>query len=189
MSSEVFWWEPHHDNRTIGEQFRTITTEYESGVEQRRNRWHRGRMGMHYSFNRFVDQDFDSVLQFYQARKGSYDDFYLPLWDYTSYLTQAAAGSTVYIANKTQFSVTGGVRGNAIFFREQGALEPDNEVATILSFGGGNAVNLNSSLTYSYASGADVFVAVKARFVEDVMEKAYYSKTLYKLDLDFIEVK
>ena len=34
-----------------------------------------------------------------------------------------------------------------------------------------------------------VFIAVKARFVEDVMEKAYFAKTLYKLDLDFLEVK
>ncbi|MHA1385849.1 MAG: hypothetical protein ACTSR3_19020 [Candidatus Helarchaeota archaeon] len=189
MSTDVFYWEPFPDNKHIYPQFATLITEYENGVEQRRNLWAKDKLLCEYSYNREEYQNYDKVLIFFENRQGMYDDFYLPVWRRISYLTTPASGASIIVSDTDQFSVTGGVRGNDIFIQQSHDIEK-YDVISIDSLGAtAGLVYLDSSLTYTYPSQTFVYVAMKARFAEDVFSADYFSKAAFELNLRFVEVK
>ena len=188
MSNEVFYFEPFHDNRIIDENYKILTTTFENDVEQRRAKTSRSRLRMTYSFDRILHDNVDDVWDFYKDRKGPYDSFFVPVWEYVSYLTQTANGSAIYVDDRSLFSPTAGVRGNYIFMRK--IEDPVKfDVMKIDSFGAtAGMLYLSGNVTYNYAINTDVFVTSKARFLTEIYSKKYLSKIINHVDLDFIEV-
>jgi len=72
---EVFRWIPQYP---INEQvvFRTLISQTEHGLEQRRSKWLRPRRRFGIRFNALPKQDFDAIWDFFIARRGSYEPFY-----------------------------------------------------------------------------------------------------------------
>lgn len=190
MSSEVLWWEPFSDNRKIGKTFKTLRTEYEDGVEQRRAKWPSSKLILEYSFQRSEDGAVDGIVQFFEDRQGAYEDFYSPIWEWISTMSAAASGqSYITVSDRSIFSPTAGVRGNAVFLSEPSFPNVKHEVKTIDSFGAtAGLMYLDSAISYTYSEGIPTFLAVKVRMFEDSLEQAFFSKYSQDLTLRMIEV-
>jgi phage-related protein len=189
MSSEVFWWEPLPDNRIVSAAFSTIITAFESGYEQRRPKWYKDKMSFRFEFERGETNALDDIYKFFIARKGAYDNFYLPTWMRETHLEATANSSKVYVSSREAFTVTSGIRGNAIFFHK--LYDPNKyDVETIDSFGAtATVINLDSSPTYTYLKNTPLSVAVKVRFAEDNRDLQYYSRDMFRMSIGFIEDK
>lgn len=189
MSSEIFYWEPLHDNREINPKWNTIVTQYESGIEQRRAKWKYSQFEFRFRFNRDVD-GIDDMYGFFNDRQGSYDNFWLPSWMYETVTVSAPSGASyLEVGDYSPFSVTSGIRENAVFLHR--STDPTiNEVATISSKGAtAGLLYLDGNLSHRYKPGTSVFVAVKVRFGEDNYPMAFFSKYLHDLELSFVEDK
>jgi len=205
MSSEIFKWMPHSlsDNkRDIS--FNTVKTEYENGMIQRRNRFGRetGLWSFTYIMGLYAPHEGrklrDEILSFFRARKGSYDNFYLPSWELETEVVDVSSGKIIWVKENPAnlgFSATSGDYGNFIYicdhyYRGNEGKANTNEVGKIKSMVAGSGkfkITLVSSLINSYSVGAKVMKAAKVFFNNDSLERAFMNPHAYTVTIEFME--
>jgi len=185
---EVFYWEPFRDNVVLEESYNTLVVSFENQVEQRRPKTSRSRLGISYAFDRDVDEGVDDILDFFREKQGAYESFFVPIWEEVAVLTQTANSTAIYVSNREAFSVTAGIRGNYVFIRKTN--DPTKyDVDRITGFGATTGMMyLSGGVTYNYVKGTPVYVAVKARFAENLFTLNFFSKRLRRIELRFLEV-
>ena len=94
--TEIFTWEPHQlETPKASVSFSTLVSTMETGTTQRRSSWARQinsftwKMDMALIDPSTLYKIQDEILEFFIARKGMYDGFYLPSWKYEARLATA----------------------------------------------------------------------------------------------------
>jgi hypothetical protein len=199
MSDEIFKWMPQLLDYQESNTFRTLVSTFENGMEQRRSvytkpigRWVFRYEMVHLSKTGFI-KVLDSIALFHVARKGSYDNFWIPSWRLESTLFQTSSGVTIVLnqdALQCGFVATPYSQGNFIYITDNYTLHTEDnfngEVKRLTEING-NTITLDSALTNTYQAGAYVMKAFKVRFEEDSFEKSYLNPYAYQSDVAFKE--
>src|SRR3989304_7990778 len=79
---ELFNWPPQfHEEWKNQEQWKTVVSIFENHVPQRRSQWSRQYGKWNFIFSKEVSTNYaDSIMDFFNARKGRFESFYLPSW-------------------------------------------------------------------------------------------------------------
>jgi hypothetical protein len=194
--AELFKWPPQfHEEWTNTEEWKTVVSRFENHVTQRRSKWSRryGRWRMSFS-KEVATNSADAILDFFNARYGSAQYFYLPSWkgefrllnNYTAGGASLTLESTSTIA--TRLTSTVGQRGNFVHISSD-----DHEGSTGDVF---QITNINSNVlavtrvagsNSSYTAGTLVNLAYEVYFDSDNLTEDNIVTTLYKIGVDFTE--
>jgi hypothetical protein len=126
--------------------------------------------------------------------KGSYDNFFLPSWEYEAKVS-SVSGKTVNVTlatalggtlSKVGFTATRGQQGNFVFIT--------NRFGSVCEVGQIDTVSSNSMvLTYnvvnpsSYNSRSYVMKAYRVRFAMDELERDWKTPHAWEKELEFVE--
>jgi len=164
MSTPIFTITPREITRERIYAFDTLVTTLESGKEQRRSRRTFTRTRINFIF----DPDAlgaDEFYDFFIARKGRYEAFYLPSFQReTTVRTNYTSGYELQIISNACFSGITNENGHLIHLKNAAGEE---EIGIINYLSGNDIIMLQSPLTYDYVIGDYVQIAWKARFESD----------------------
>ncbi len=199
MSEEIFYWQPHLLEYEGSESFSTIKTQFENGNEQRRARRSRAIGAWNFTFkmgtmqNQLAKHLKDQIRAFFSARKGSYDNFWLPSWEIECKIISQASSNTLSLnidALDGDFSDTIGDPGNHIYICSNYAIGLNtgvtHEIKRIQSISG-TTLTLADSLTNTYAAGCVVMKASKVVFTEDVLSRSFNNPYAWEAAISFTE--
>lgn len=188
--SSVWVWRP--SNAVVGETFRTLVTEFETGAEQRRNKWDSSRMGMRMTFERAtltIDEVAD-MWRFYRSKRGMYEPFLVPTYAEITRLTSgylASVGSTTLVMGQTRDFCTDLRSHFPRFYVENNAGDYDFfHVASVI---GGTTVIVSALGVNSYPAESVVYPVIRARFAEDLYGVDHLAALLTSVGVAFTEVR
>ena len=199
MSNAIFRWAPQLVDYQEAHEFRTLKSEFENASEQRRYLWDRPRGSWTFRYEmlrlsrtQFV-QVLDEIYNFFVARKGMYDNFWLPSWQLETELASNVNGTTVTLTTSPAdcgFSAISYAHGNFIYITNRYSLHTEDTVTDVIrkvsSINEGNKqLVLGSSVTFS--AGAKAMKAYKVRFASDTFERTYLNPYAYTADIQFVE--
>ena len=206
MSNEIFNWMPHLLDYDREHEFKTTITEYETGAEQRSYKRSREigfwKMNFIAALIRGSDRKRleDSILEFFRARKGAYDNFWLPSWELELSSTGSANDNELWFTSDPSllgFSATDGEPGNYLyvcnrylktFDLDVSITDEVKQVSSITQFNANNwYITLAENLTNSYSNGAKVQKAFKVRFVQDKLARGFEIPYVWKNPIEFKE--
>ena len=190
-------------------EYSTLISKFDNGMEQRRVRFPRavGSWKFNFDVSSFSPEQRkkieDEIQTFHDARQGSYDNFYLPSWEF-EYSLAAPTGATTIPFGTTSpaslgFSSVDGGHGSLVFLCDAWYLKPGmttkQTIAKITpdsSFG--SSPNYSISVEWisgdailGYVAGAHVQKAFKVRFVDDRLVKAHVMPYIWKSPIEFVE--
>lgn len=188
MSQSIFSYAPTKIRETRP-QYNVLVSPFDKMAEQRRLFAHRGIMSWEFIYeNALITKAMrNSIQDFYEARFGSYDVFFLPSFKWDSKLSaQATAGTdTITVEDGTRFSKTTGDKNNRIVL-----IHPtdSSKIETkLISNISSNTLTLSSVIDYTYPISSEIDVCYVARFdTELVFQHDSYFAT--GTTLKFIEV-
>jgi hypothetical protein len=168
---------------TISQVWGTIITPFDSGAEQRRSKLDFPKFNVEMSFDPLSKSEVQLLWAFYQARKGSYEAFYL----YTIPTTEDWVGMYVGVGDgATQIFDLPGKSTSAHAIYVDNVLQSSGY--SILT-GGGEASADRVSFTAAPAEGDVIscdftgYMRIHCRFSEDSMSKEMFSYVLYKTSM------
>jgi len=200
MSEAVFKWQPHLATAISSVKYDTLISNFENGMTQRRSRFNReiGVWKFIYKMSLMSHSDMirvqDEILEFFKARKGSYDNFYIPSWEYeskyaskdvTNKIVTVTTDSTVNgVMTKLGFSATVGAQGNfACLCSRFGTSVEVGQVDTL----GTNTITFKSSLSGTFDTSYLVMKAFKVYFEADDFERNWNTPFAWDKEITFIE--
>ena len=211
MSTEIFKWMPHLAEFSFSNQFNVLRSVYENGMTQRRILFPReiGRWSFNFESSLFslVQRAWivNEIRAFFKARKGGYDNFYLPSWKfegrlqtvYDSPTTTFALGtyenpSKPQDAENAEFSAVTGQQGNLLYICSAFQLahvpstSAKHEVRRITNISG-NVITIDSPFSQLYPKGAVVQKAYKVFFSNNVLEESNTTPYVWKTPIEFTE--
>jgi len=204
VSTEVFFWQPSLVDFSHSVAFNVLHSKFENGIDQRRLA--SGREIGSWKFNYKIalyniataKQVKDQIWAFFKARKGSYDNFYLPSWQTEAKLaSNYTSGSNLVIdvnpATDLEFSQTLGDQGNFLYICENMAVTHPistglkHEVRRITNISGAT-ITIASALSYTYTTHAKVMKAYRVNFASDTMPRSFSGAPfIYDTPLEFVE--
>ena len=167
--SSVWIWRP--SNAVVGEQFRTLVSEFESGAEQRRNKWDTSRISLRMTFERAtltIDEVAD-MWRFYRHKRGMYDTFLVPTYAEITRLTNgyaAGVNSLTMVMGQTRDFTTDSRSFFSRFYLENNKGEFD--FFTVANVDNGTTVTVSAQGVNSYYPEDVVYGVIRARFAEDL---------------------
>ncbi len=179
-------------------EFKTLTSQFENGAEQRRSKWSRGKMQITLAYNVLTKAQIALLWSFYIVRKGSFETFYftdlnLITGGISTIHTTPTAGGTGYTANDILTVTTGGrlgtVKVNTVNLGVITAMYASPEVAGV-----GYTTGTGKATVGGTGSGATINITAIAnniytvRFLEDRMSFEVFTYNLQKTGLKLIEV-
>jgi hypothetical protein len=186
----VWIWRP--SNAVVGEQFRTLVTEFESGAEQRRNKWDTSRLGLRMTFERAtltIDEVAD-MWRFYRHQRGMYGTFLVPTYAEITRLTNGYAASvhSLTLTMGQTLDFTTDLRSHfPRFYVENNKGEFDFfHVAGVPT---GSTVTVSAAGVNSYYAEDVVYPVIKARFAEDLFGVDHLAALLTTVGVAFTEVR
>jgi len=202
MSNEIFKWQPHLLDFDSSVRFNTIRSTFENGVVQRRNLFPREIRKWKFNFHAGVFSPTDrkkiqdEILSFFIARKGSYENFWLPSWELEAEITGQTTNQITLAESPTAlgFSATSGEGGNYIYICDRyctgfGRSTITHEIRriTLISGSGPYTITLDASCTNSYSAGAKVQKAFKVYFENDELVRGFKCPYIWESPLEFVE--
>jgi len=134
-----------------------------------------------------VDTQIDLIYNFFIARHGAYENFFLPsFYSDTTFASVDGTGTVVTVADASVFNTTQDKYGNWIYFWDVSA--ETGEVRRISNIAG-NDVTITSALGSSYDVGDYVEICPLVRWDKSRLSKDSRFKPYWTLDsLNFIDV-
>ncbi len=207
MSNEIFKWQPQLIDNDSATRFSTHKSEFETGAEQRRSRFGREVEIWRFNFDMVVIgvasagasavRIYDAIKAFHKARKGGYDNFWLPSWELEAKITASSGASTLTIAeNPTDlgFSATAGDQGNYLYicdhfyigFEAPAQLHEIKRISSI-SGSGPYTITIEGTFTNSYVIGANLQKAFKVFFLNDELIRGKDIPYIFQYPIEFKE--
>ncbi len=190
MSQEEFTWKVS-DVYTEDIQYKTLVSQFESGKEQRRQKWALPIRIFHLRLEARTPSEMEDIWYFYKQRKGIYDSFWWenenesPIEDE---LLGSGDGSTTVFQTDHYPVPSGGV--SAYLKDVETGVDTDIpsgdytllRVSGTLTFAG---ANIPAAGKYVYA---DYRWCYKVRFLEDIMSKDLFAYKVYNLSLNLKQI-
>jgi len=160
--------------------WKTITTAFDSGKEQRRQKQTYAKYDVGLTYNQVSDSDFQTIWNFYTARKGSFEAFYfytLATSDYDGLFIGTGNASTV------TFDLPGKSTSSVTIYNNGETVSSDDY--TLLTGGGTESSDritfdtapvLNAILTCDFTG----YMRIRCRFEEDKLTKSAFAMAFYK---------
>jgi len=201
MSSEVFRWQPNLASSSNSTKYNTLISQFENGMTQRRNRFGREIGTWKFTYQMALISSTamlrlqDSIIAFFKARKGSYDNFYLPSWEYECrYVERDGTNRIITVTTTTEgvsgdmtklgFSTTLGAQGNYVCVCDKWGGNAEVRRITAL---GTNSITVDTALTGTYGTTALVMKAYKVYFESDELERSWNTPFAWDKEITFIE--
>src|SRR4030066_700181 len=201
--AELFKWPPQfHEEWNNTEEWNTIVSKYENHASQRRSKWSRRYGKWKLTFSREVATNAaDDIMDFFNARQGKAQSFYLPSWkrEFKLYVAHTAPfssgditlditfGSSATIASKLSSVV--GQRGNLVHISSDDmdgtngdVFRVDSIVSNVLT------VTRMAGTNTSYPAGTFVNICYPVVFASDSLNQDNILPILFKSGIDFEEV-
>jgi hypothetical protein len=188
--SSVWIWRP--SNAIVGETFRTLISEFESGAEQRRNKWDTSRMSVRMTFERAtltIDEVAD-MWRFYRSKRGMYEPFLLPTYAEITRLTNGYLASThglTLTVGQTRDFCTDLRSHFPRFYVENN--NGDYDFFHVAAVPTGATVTVSAMGVNSYSAEDVVYPVIKARFAEDLYGVDHLAALLTTVGVTFTEVR
>ena len=185
---EIFPYEPIRIDIKDSVKYETLITTYESGKEQRRTKISTPQRAFNMRFSKalITDGTADGIWNFFKARKGKGEGFYLPSWANDAKLTTAySSGTTLTVNSSARFSALSGESESRLIIRSSVTVI---ETKTIAAIPNATSITINSALSNSYAVNIPVFTGYYVRFDTDIMERAKLGTMIYESGLSFVEI-
>ena len=173
----------------LSDQWRTLISEFETGVEQRRSKWTKPRATVRFRFDRgtLTPDDITDIWRFYQKQQGSFRTFDLPIYGrITTITSEYTGGFALGLSDTIDMTSDSGSRWNALYV-ENAAL--DRDLFRITSVVNTTHVEVQSAGANSYVVGDPVSPVIKARFADDVLSPTYLVALLTVTGIEFTEVR
>lgn len=182
----IFKWKPIKVNWKDSTSFPVLVSTSVSGYEQRKLKSVRSRRIWTYVFKKLVESDAfeEEIMDFYEARYGTYESFYLPSFMQETTLSGSytAGQTTINVVSSTKFTDVQGDRGNYLCLENLGEFE----VKRITDISG-NVITIESAFTNNYSSGKYVHRAYNVRFL-DSLERDSIFNVAFTTEIKFQEV-
>lgn len=195
---ELFKWPPQfHEEFNNSDEWKTVVSKFENHVTQRRPKWSRryGRWKMTFS-REVATSAADDIMDFFNARQGSAQSFYLPSWKREFKLSVDHVGpftsGAVYLVSTgtiaARLTATAGQRGNLVHISSDEWDGANGDVFQI--------TNINSNVltvtrvagtNSNYPSGTFVNICYEVYFDSDMLSQDNILPILYKTGLEFTE--
>jgi len=173
---------------TVESSWKTLISDFESGKEQRRKRWAFPKRKISLRYDKLTPAGIKDIWQFYQARSGAYETFYLfvPVLDYW-YGEYVGTGNNVLTTfdlpskSTTEASVTVYVDGvSSPFTFVEGGGQEGSDRAIMSSAPGEGAI-----LTADFYGK----LRINGRFGVDNLSKELFDYLLFRAEIPILEVK
>ena len=93
------YWELLPEDFSESQQWRTTISTFETGKEQRRAEWTKPKIVYSFSYPNAIENQITELWDFYQARKGAFEKFYLAVPPYL-YHTESVVGATFVVLSE-----------------------------------------------------------------------------------------
>lgn len=205
MSTSIFHFMPQLIDYSAAQEYSTLISNFENGMEQRRKRFARpiGSWKFNFSASLYSPENRikieDEIQTFFNARSGSYDNFYLPSWEMEVVLDHAITGGATTITlgmdpSLLGFSATEGTQGNYIYLCSNWYLKPGQSITeeirriTTIAYSTPHwIITVTPAITNSYSVGAHLQKAHLVRFVNDKLEKGHKMPYVWESPIEFVE--
>jgi len=196
--AELFKWPPQfHEEWNNTEEWNTIVSKYENHASQRRPKWSRRYGKWKLTFSREVATNAaDDIMDFFNARQGKAQSFYLPSWKREFKLSVAhtapfSSGDITLVSSATiasRLSSVVGQRGNLIHISSDDMDGTNGDVFRIDSITS-NVLTVTrvAGTNTSYPVGTFVNIAFEVYFANDSLNQDNILPILFKSGLDFDE--
>lgn len=175
---------PSQDGYDIIVEWKTILREMDSGVEQRRAKWTFPKFSLELTFDQLTQSEIDALWNFYMARRGSAEAFYLYTWELQGGTLPSYTGLYVGVGDGvTQtFDLPGKSTSNQVLYVDG----VSTSAVTILTGGG---LELSDRVTFTVAPAAGTFLScdlktwflrIRCRFEEDKFTRKTFTDALFK---------
>ena len=166
----------------------TLTSDFENGAEQRRQKWLYAKYDVEIKFNNLSTSDAKTIYEFYMARKGSYESFYFfdPYsFEHVGLYIGTADGVTDI------FDIPGKSTSSRVLYENGGVVS--SGVSYLVGGGDGAADRIDyvtppadgTIITIDFAG----FVRAKVKFKEDNLNRDNFTLSLFKYGLELKGVK
>lgn len=182
-------WRP--SNAVVGEQFKTLVTEFESGAEQRRSKWDGSRVAVRMTFERAtltIDEVAD-MWRFYRHQRGMFGTFLLPTY---AEITRLRADYVYSVNSAMTFGHTRDFCTDLRSHFPRFYVEKDDgsydffHVAQVVN---ATTVLTSASGVNSYPAESVVYPVIQARFAEDLYGVDHLAALLTTVGVAFTEVR
>lgn len=196
--AELFKWPPQfHEEWNNSDEWNTIVSKYENHASQRRAKWSRRYGKWKMTFSKEVATNVaDEIMDFFNARQGRAQSFYLPSWKGEFKLSVAhtapfSSGSITLVSSATiasKLTTVVGQRGNFIHISSDDCEGSNGDVFQI------TAINSNvltvtrvAGTNTSYPANTLVNVCYSVYFSNDSLSQDNILPILFKTGLEFEE--
>jgi uncharacterized protein (TIGR02217 family) len=162
---------------SIEPQWRTLVTEFDSGEEQRRQKWLYSKYNVKLSFSGLSATAAGNIYEFYQARKGSYEAFHF--FDYYS-----STHSNVYVGTGDSTSLSFDIPGKQTSSRKiylNGNETTAVAYTTAAGTDGSDLVTFTGAPTSTQIITTDFagLLRIRCRFADDNLSKDNFVTQLF----------
>jgi len=186
--TEIFKWKPWKISFRDETEFNVLISKFEADYEQRRKKVERSLRTFTWMFHRktagsYID---DAILDFYEARGGTYEAFYLPTFaDETTLDASYAGGSILQTVDASRFSEDVNKRNNLFCIQDA----TNFDVSSIISFQDSPPTSLEIiGLSHAYNKvGTKIHRAYKVRFAQPFTRNFTFDG-YYQTEIRFQEV-
>lgn len=196
--AELFKWPPQfHEEWNNSDEWNTIVSKYENRASQRRAKWPRRYGKWRMTFSKEVATNAaDDIMDFFNARQGRAQYFYLPSWKgefklSTAHTAPFSSGSITLVSSATiasKLTTVVGQRGNFIHISSDEHEGSNGDVFQI------TAINSNvltvtrvAGTNTSYAANTLVNICFETYFDSDELSQDNILTILYKTGINFSE--
>jgi hypothetical protein len=211
MSNTIFKYCPHFMEQELTTKFNVAKSDFELPIVQRRLLSSRAQRMWKFNYKTRLFDNItelkklqDEILAFFEARYGSFDNFYLPSFELETRAVSVTASTITLNMDATLlgFSATTGAYGNLIYIANRlytifGTTGYYESILKITSITGTGNVTLNvtavSPFTYTYTnfnSGGNrpyIMKVCKANFQNDELKRAFDNPYAWASDIEFVE--
>jgi hypothetical protein len=191
----IFHWEPDYNDIVSGQTFNTQVTSLGVETEQRRAKWSKPKYSATLSFQQYLSARgvAAEIWDFFIARRGQYDWFWLPSYKHDTFLTQDyTSGEKIYVDKNDRFTPTVEAHGNYVYISDG----TNYEVKQVTSVGSdtGDYIFIVDGFDNQYAidtaKGKKVWIqtAYKVRFASDDYSEDNMADFVHEVGISFIEV-
>lgn len=186
-----FWiWRP--SNAIVGENFKTLISEFETGAEQRRAKWDSSRLEVRFNFERatlIIDEVAD-MWRFYRHKQGRFGTFLLPTYSeitrLASHYVSTVHSNFLYVGQTRDFCTD--LRSHFPRFYVENN-NGDYSFFSVASVVNSTTVIVSAFGTSSFSPEDVVYPVVKARFADELYSINHLAALLTTVGLTFTEVR
>ena len=163
-------------------RWKTITANFDNGAEQRKAKQSYAQFDMTLTYDVLIPSEFQTIWNFYNARKGSFEAFYCKLWesaDYKNIYIATADGSYTtfdipgYSTSARTLYVNGVSQGSGFNYLTGGGVEGSDRIQF------SPAPLQGTILTIDFTG----YLRNRCRFKDDQLSREMFSAMLFKTGL------